>query len=121
MMKWSQLKDERQRVDEYMERYSQGITQMYGGEFTEIVVSCIKTFYPYVHDKFRNVKVVEEKPETMTLRLSAFDDGFVKWIISQPTAMIKVISPQEIKEKIANEANKLVAMYTEVLNNGKKD
>lgn len=110
----SQRTDEMQRVVEYMERYSKGITQMYGGEFIEVLLSCKKEFYPYIHDKFRNANIVEDKDGTVNVRLNAFEDGFVKWIMSQPIDLIHIIKPQEVKQKIINEAKRLITMYTEV-------
>ncbi len=109
-----QNRTEYERVRNYLTSYSKGITQMYGGEFTEVLLSCKSDYYPYIHDKFRDVEVVEDKADTMVLRLNVFSDGFVKWIMSQNTDFIQVIEPEMIKSKITAEAQRLLAKYTEV-------
>ncbi|NMM65521.1 WYL domain-containing protein [Clostridium sp. P21] len=110
----SQRMDERQRAAEYMETYSKGITQMYGGEFIEVLISCKKEFYSYIHDKFRNANIVEIKADTVSVTLNVFEDGFIKWIMSQPIELVQIIKPQEVKKKIINEAKKIVTIYAEV-------
>ncbi|WP_186430039.1 YafY family protein [Clostridium sp. BSD9I1] len=117
----SQRMDEMQRVAEYMERYSKGITQMYGGEFIEVIVMCKKEFYPYIHDKFRNANIVKDKDNTVNVKLNTFEDGFIKWIMSQPVDLVHIIEPTSIKEKIVNEANRLLVAYTEVQKDGKEN
>lgn len=110
----SQRTDEIKRVIEYMEVYSKGTIQMYGGEFIEVTLSCKKEFYPYIHDKFRAAIVVSNKEDNVTVKLNTFEDGFVKWIMSQPIDLIHIIEPQEVKEKIINEAKRIITMYAEV-------
>ncbi|MGN9162987.1 helix-turn-helix transcriptional regulator [Clostridium sulfidigenes] len=110
----SQRIGEKQSVVQYMERYSKGITQMYGGEFIEVLISCKKEFYPYIHDKFRNANIVEVKADTVSVTLNVFEDGFIKWIMSQPIELVQIIKPQEVKKKITNEAKKIVTIYAEV-------
>ena len=113
----SQRMDEIQRVAEYMERYSKGITEMYGGEFIEVLLSCKKEFYPYIYDKFRNSNIVQDKDDIVNVKLNAFEDGFIKWIMSQPTDLVHIIQPTSVKEKIINKANRLLEIYME----GQKD
>lgn len=117
----SQRIDEIQRVIEYMERYSKGITQMYGGKFIEVLLSCKKEFYPYIHDKFRNANIVEDKDDIVNVKLNVFEDGFIKWIMSQPADLVYIIQPTSIKEKIVNEANRLLGTYMEVQKDGKEN
>jgi predicted DNA-binding transcriptional regulator YafY len=116
-----QFKNEQQIAKEYLQKYSKGITQMFGGDFKEVVICCKREYYPYVHDKFKNAKVIDEHLDDIYIRLWIFEEGFIKWIISQPTEMIAVKEPDGLRTKIASEANKIVRMYTEVQINGKKD
>lgn len=109
----SQRTDEMQRVTEYMEMYSRGITQMYGGNFIEVLIACKKEFYPYIHDKFRSANIVNDEDGIVNVKLKVFEDGFVKWVMSQPIDLIHIIEPQEVKQKILYEAKRLVTMYTE--------
>lgn len=87
---------------------------MYGGKFIEIIVSCKKEFYPYIHDKFRDSSILENKDDTVSVKLNAFEDGLIKWIMSQPVDLVKIIAPKEVKQRIINESNKLITMYMEV-------
>lgn len=117
----NQRMDEIQRVVEYMERYSKGITQMYGGEFIEVLLSCKKEFYPYIHDKFKSLNIVEDNDDIVIVKLKVFEDGFIKWIMSQSTDLIRIIEPTWIKEKIIKEANRLLIAYMEVQRNGEEN
>lgn len=110
----SQMNEEKQRVKRYLQKYSQGITQMYGGEFLEIEVICEENFYSYVHDKFREAVIVGQEEEKVRVKLCAFDQGFIKWIISQPASKIYVDKPTILKKKIAKEAKKIWDRYEEV-------
>lgn len=116
-----QYRNEQQMVKEYLQKYSKGITQMLGGDFTEVVICCKRKYYPYVHDKFKNAQVIDEQLDDINVRLWVFEEGFIKWIITQPTEMIVVKEPDVLRTKIANEANKVVTTYTEVQDNGKKN
>ena len=109
----SQTSDEKHRVNEYIQKYSKGIVQMYGGEFMEIHISCNKEYYPYIHDKFRDLSIVNYDDNKIELIINAFEDGFVKWIMNQPSDLITVLSPDNVKKKIINEANKLLSHYLE--------
>lgn len=102
------------QIEEYVKKYSFGITQMYGGNFIEITLECNKCYFPYVYDKFRTVSLCSESADILSIKIKAFDDGFVKWIISQPTEHIRVIEPATVKNKIRDEAQKLIEKYTEV-------
>lgn len=110
----SQRANEIQRVNEYNNAYLKGLTQMYGGDFIDIILSCKKEFYPYVYDKFRHADIVEDKGSTVIVKINTFTDGFIKWVLSQSTDLVQIIEPQQVKEKIINEAKKLVTMYAEV-------
>ena len=43
---------------------------------------------------------MQDKDNIVTIKLSAFEDGFIKWIINQPTDLVHIIEPTSIKEKI---------------------
>lgn len=117
----SQSSVEKTLVDKYYKKYNKGLIQMYGGEFVEIILKCNKKFYSYVYDKFKNMKITEETEEYVIIKLSTFDDGFIKWILGQPLDMITVIQPESLKRKIAMQAEKIYKQYKEVPNDGKED
>lgn len=102
---------EENRVNEYLEKYSKGITQMYGGSFIEIGIKCTNDFYPYIFDKFREIKKVSQDEQYTVLNLEVFEDGFIKWIMSQPIEKVMILYPESTKEKIRKEAIKIFNQY----------
>ncbi len=108
-----QKKNEKDRVKKFIENYSMGITQMYGGEFTEIIVECNTDFYSYIHDKFRDAAIIDKYEDTLKIRLHAFDEGFIRWIICQSSDTIEVVEPVNLRNKIAESAKKILKKYTE--------
>lgn len=107
-----QQKDEIEKVTNYLQKYSKGITQMYGGNFVQILLSCKKEYFQYVYDTFHQIHIVKEDTASIQVRLYVFEDGFIKWTMSQPTDLVQVLEPENIKEKIVQEANKLLTTYT---------
>lgn len=110
----SQRADEIQRVNEYNNKYLKGVTQMYGGDFIEIILSCKKEFYPYIYDKFKHTDIVQDKGSTFIIKINTFTEGFIKWMLSQSIDLVQILEPQQVKDKIIDKAKKLVSMYTEV-------
>lgn len=107
----SQSIDDQNRVRKYFDRYANGIIQMYGGFFIEIGLQCVNAFYPYIYDKFRNVEIVTKDEQNTVLKLKVFEDGFIKWLMSQSTDMVKVLYPESTIEKIKQETRKLINIY----------
>ena len=102
---------EKEKVSSYMNDYSSGITQMYGGEYVELCLKCKKEFYPYLYDKFRSAKIDRQDENAVEVRISAFEDGFLKWMISQPQDMIMILQPASTKIKLVEEAQKIINKY----------
>lgn len=102
---------EKEKVNSYMTDYSSGITQMYGGEYVELCLKCKKEFYPYLYDKFRSAKIDRQDENAIEVRISAFEDGFLKWMISQPQDMIMILQPASTKNKLVEEAQKIINKY----------
>lgn len=109
-----QTQEETSRVKVYVEKYSSGIIQMYGGEFIEVILGCKNNYYPYVYDKFQMIETIEERTDTWILKTKVFEDGFVKWMLSQPPDQIWVLEPVTVRNKICATANELVKKYAEV-------
>ena len=107
-----QKRKEKKKVMEYLKRYSKGITQMYGGDFVEILLSCKREYFEYIYDKFRQVDIVEEDSVTVQVKIRVFEDGFIKWVIGQPVELVQVLEPEGVKEKIIKETNKILVAYT---------
>ena len=106
-----QQKDEIEKVTNYLQKYSKGIIQMYGGNFIQILLSCKKEYFQYVYDTFRQIHIVKEDPISIQVQLYVFEDGFIKWTMSQPTDLVQVLEPENVKKKIVQEANKLLITY----------
>ena len=107
----NQTYTEREKVKVYMEKYFCGIAQMYGGEFIEITLLCKQWFYSYLHDKFRTAEIISQEGDEICVKINAFEDGFVKWIISQPHDMMTVLQPKSIRNKLADVAEKISSKY----------
>lgn len=107
----SQSTSEQYRVKKYFDKYANGMIQMYGGPFIEIGIQCLNDFYPYIFDKFRTVKIVTQDEQYTVIKLEAFEDGFIKWLMSQPTDMVTVIYPKSTIEKIRREAGNIMSKY----------
>lgn len=107
----SQTNTEQEKVKSYMKSYFSGITQMYGGDFVEITIECKEEYYSYIHDKFRSAEILKQNKEALTIKICAFEDGFVKWMMSQPQNMVYVMEPESTRNKLFEEAKKIVSKY----------
>ncbi len=106
---------EQNLVEKYKATYSQGVVQMFGGEYIEITLMCDNNFYPQVKDKFKNAEIIENTESAVCVKLSAFDGGFTKWLLSQSSELVTILEPQSLKSKIAAEAEMIFKKYMEVL------
>lgn len=107
----NQTYQEQNKVSTYMQNYSNGIIQMFGGEYVEVTLRCKKGFYSYLHDKFRDAKVIKQDETEVEVVISVFEEGFVKWLISQPQNMIMIVKPESTILKLIGEAQKIVDKY----------
>ena len=99
------------RVKNYLDKYSEGIISMYGGEYITVTINCTSNFCPYILDRFRNARLKEQGENESVFELNVFEGGFIKWIMSQPTEYIRVISPMSTVIKIKEEAKKIMLKY----------
>ncbi len=102
---------EQEKVKSFMERHYSGIAQMYGGNFVEIILECKENYYSYVCDKFRNAKIVEQDKELLTVKINAFEDGFVRWVMGQSHDMVTLLSPESTKNKLVEKAKNIIRKY----------
>ena len=117
----TQTSMEKQRVSDYLKNDVGNITQMSGGDYCKITLHCQKKYYPYIYDIFRNARILSEDGDCTTVEVGAFEDGFIKWILSQPPEQIEVLQPQSILKKIYIKAQKILYKYEEVRNHGKEN
>ena len=102
---------EQKRVKDYMDKYSDGIVSMYGGDYITVKIQCRNDFISYVFDMFRDVKIITQDGEEAALEIKAFEGGFIKWLMSQSADNIRVISPVSTIEKIKEEAKNIMIKY----------
>lgn len=98
-------------VNDYLKNYSNGLIQMYGGTFEEITLLVKTNFYPYIYDKFQNVVILEEDENYLTVKITAFTDGFVKWTMSQSPDAVKILKPLKLAEKVRILATEILQLY----------
>lgn len=106
-----QRRREQEKVKEYKDKYSNGIAQMYGGPYIEAVVRCRNEFFQYVHDKYRNSEIISQDGHYKIIKIGVFEDGFVKWIMSQSPNWIVVERPESTKQKIRQQAEDIYNKY----------
>lgn len=111
MGQWTSVEEKKVRV--FREKYSKGITQMYAGEFKEILVRCKKEYLPYVLDKFKDAEEVKHDDNSSIVKIRAFEDGFIKWMMSQSADKVCVKEPESTRNKLMEEALKIVKIYGE--------
>ncbi len=116
-----QSMDEKEFIERYLNNYSSINLPMERADSIGIIILCKRSFYPFLYDKFKNIQIIDNEIENLKIKLWAFEHEFIKWIISQPTDLITVLEPMDLKIKIANEANKILTIYKEFLNNGEKN
>lgn len=102
---------EQGRVKKYIEKYASGIIQMYGGTYKEITIRCLNDFFSYIYDKFRNIQIITQDEYYTVLKIEVFEDGFIKWLMSQSTDKIAVIYPESTVKKIRKKARDIMNMY----------
>lgn len=107
----NQTMKEQEKVKSFMEKHYGGIVQMYGGNFVEIMLECKEKYFSYVCDKFRNAKIVEQDKELLTVKISAFEDGFVKWVMGQSHDMVTLLGPESTKNKLVEKARNIIRKY----------
>lgn len=106
-----QTKEQEELVAYFMNRYNKALTLMFAGEYLKIIAWCQDDFYPYVHDFFEKVEVLEMKDGKKKIEISSFSEGFIKWIVAQPVEFIQVIKPETMKKMILDHAKKLQDTY----------
>ena len=94
-----------------MKNFANGIVQMYGDEYVKIKLKCNKNYLAYIHDKFRQMEIIEEGDEDIVVAIATFETGFVKWLISQPQEMYTIVEPESTKLKLVEEAKKIMQKY----------
>lgn len=107
----NQYYSEQNRVRNFLDKYANDITQMYGGSYIEVRMQCSNDFYPYIFDKFKNAQIIKQDEHDTISKANVFEDGFIKWIMSQPYNMVKVIYPESTVKRIRQEAVNIMIKY----------
>lgn len=107
----SQTIREQEKIRAYMEKYFNGMVQMYGGSFVEITLACKEDYFSYIYDKFRNAEIVEQDKELLTVKIGAFEDGFVRWLMGQSQDRVALLGPESTKNKLVESAKTIIKKY----------
>ncbi len=100
-----------EKIRAYMEKYFNGMVQMYGGSFVEITLACKEDYFSYIYDKFRNAEIVEQDKELLTVKIGAFEDGFVRWLMGQSQDRVALLGPESTKNKLVESAKTIIKKY----------
>lgn len=102
---------EQEKTRAYMENCFSGMVQMNGGSFVEITLECREDYFSYIYDKFRNAEIVEQDKELLTVKIGAFEDGFVRWLMGQSQDMVALLGPESTKNKLVENARTIIKKY----------
>ena len=109
-----EILDERFNIP-YSERFEAGefrnkIQMMYQGELVKFTFEFTGHSIDAVLDKFPLSKIVEQKGQCYTVESIAYEQGLLMWILSQGE-WIKVVSPDDLVEKVKTKLNKISNLY----------
>lgn len=107
----SQTSREQEKIRAYMEKYFNGMVQMYGGSFVEITLACKEDYFSYIYDKFQNAEIVEQDKGLLTVKIGAFEDGFVRWLMGQSQDRVALLGPESTKNKLVESARTIMKKY----------
>lgn len=85
---------------------------MLGGELINIELKVNKEIVNTIIDQFPNANVIREDDKFYYLRIKVFEEGFVKWVLSNSNN-VEVIKPLELRQRIKGEVTKILNMYLE--------
>lgn len=105
-------------VSEYSQRfdtadYSRKVFNMFGGEKCRIDLECKVKLLDQITDKFTDGIFIRHFDDEDTFRFSTeamISDGLVGWLM-QFGGDIKVLSPESLKQRVIENAEKLVEIY----------
>lgn len=92
---------------------------MQGGSLENITVRCTKEKRKIVEDSFRIVKVITENEKETVLEIQCFSQGFFQWVMGQEPG-IEVLEPYYLREKLKETYTKMLEVYKEGYDSGKK-
>lgn len=102
---------ERDKVQFFLKEYKSHHMQITKGELSEIYLSCKKSFYPYLYDRFRNAEIQKQDDDVLEIKITVFEDSFLKWFISQPQDKVTIIEPISTKTKLVEMTQKIINKY----------
>lgn len=106
-----QTSTERDKVRFFLKEYKGYNMQIVEGELLEIYLLCRKSFYPYLYDRFRNAEIQKQDDTVLEVKISAFEDSFLKWFISQPQDKVTILEPISTKMKLVEMSQKIICKY----------
>ena len=106
-------------VDRYslklFEEYNMGIMKqcvqfMYAGNLLNIKLKCLASAVEAILDRLPNAKVIERSGNSVIITAKAFENGFIRWVLSQGKA-VEVLEPLDFREKVKNEVIDILNIY----------
>ena len=94
-------------------RYSDmrpSIQFMYAGKLFEVKLKCKKSALEAVLDRVPKYEIVQEKPDDVLLKVTAFGEGFIRWVAMQGEA-VEIIAPQELRQRVGKWFTKAAEKY----------
>ena len=64
-----------------------------------------------MYDKFRNIKVISQDKYNTEVKIEVFEDGFIKWLMSQSVEVITVLYPEGTVKKIREKTKSIMNKY----------
>ena len=64
-----------------------------------------------MYDKFRNIKVISQDKYNTEVKIEVFEDGFIKWLMSQSVEVITVLYPEGTIKKIREKTKSIMNKY----------
>ncbi|SHK58877.1 Predicted DNA-binding transcriptional regulator YafY, contains an HTH and WYL domains [Selenomonas ruminantium] len=83
---------------------------MYAGELLEIKLRCKKSALEAVVDRVPKYEIIQEKDESVLLKVTAFGEGFIRWAAMQGES-VEILAPQELRQRMGQWFTKVAEIY----------
>jgi predicted DNA-binding transcriptional regulator YafY len=85
---------------------------MSAGELVNVTLKCNIACVEVVLDKLADARIVENVSEYKIIKAKVFEEGFIRWIVSQ-SEEIEVISPSKLRKRLLELFRNLYEKYSE--------
>ena len=99
-----QTLSERKKVDTYMRSCIDHVFSELQNNLVELVLECSPNDYEILHDAFGNGEILHQGNDLLKIRLTANEDDFIHWYITDWSGTVTIMEPQHIKERLVAQA-----------------